>query len=50
MKNYQKVAALYFEYLRQVKEEWLADGQTLELFNEMKLISNMDYEVFTAPD
>ena len=50
MKNYQKVIALFFEYLRKVKEEWLANEQTIDFFNEMKLISNMDYDVFSPPD
>ena len=37
--NYREVIALVFEYLRKVKEEWLADGQTLDLFDEVKILS-----------
>ena len=50
LKNSKKVLALFFEYIRKVKDEWLANGQTLDLFNETKLMSQLNYDVYTPPD
>ena len=36
---YQEVIAIIFEYLRKVKDEWLVDGQTLDLLEEYKTMS-----------
>ena len=42
--------ALVFEYLRKVREEWLADGQEILFFKEMQTISNLAWNMYVAPD
>ena len=32
--NYKKVIALILEFFKTVKERWLADGKTIDIFNE----------------
>lgn len=48
--NYKKVLALIFAYIDRVRDEWLAAGEALPLFEEMKTISNLSYNVYTVPD
>ena len=43
MENYRSVLALIFEYMRVVKEQWLAAGEPLEFFTETKTISSLSY-------
>ena len=50
LENYQKVLALVFEYLRKVREEWLADGQEILFFKEMQTISNLAWNMYVIPE
>ena len=50
IKNYKKVLAIAFEYLRVVKDEWLTDGKGVDLFNECKLISKLSYDIYSVPE
>ena len=36
---YQEVIAIVFEYFRKLRDEWLSDGNTLDLFDEYKTVS-----------
>lgn len=47
---FREVLALVFEYLRKVKDEWLAKGQSLAFFDEFKLMSQLSHDVYTVPD
>ena len=44
MKDYKKVLAIIFEYIRKVREEWLSAG--IPLFEEMSTISKLDYDIY----
>ena len=46
LQNYQKVLALFFEFQRKIKEEWLADGRVLDVWQEEKTVSNLIYDVY----
>ena len=46
VKNYKKVLALTFEYLNIISEQWLANGQPLDLFNEIKLVGDVSFDCF----
>ena len=46
IKNYKKVLALFLEYFRVVRDEWLADGQPIDLFKECKTIAKLSYDIF----
>ena len=47
---YREVLALIFEYFRKVKDEWLDNNQTLDLFEEYRTISKLKYDVFDVQD
>ena len=47
---YREVIALVFEYLRIVRDEWLANDETLSLFEEYRTISQLSYDIYTVPD
>ena len=50
MKAFREILAIVFEYLRRVTEEWLADGQTLDLFDEYRTLSKLSYDIYTVPE
>ena len=50
MKAFREILAIVFEYLRKVTEEWLADGQTLDLFDEYRTLSKLSYDIYTVPE
>ena len=33
-----------------VREDWLANGQTLDLFNECKTIAKLSYDIYNVPE
>ena len=46
LQNVKKVVALIFEYLRKLQEEWLAEGEILNVWQEQKTVSNLQYDVY----
>ena len=50
MLAYQEVIALVFEYFRKLKDEWLDNGNTLDLFDEYKTVSQLSYDIFEVYD
>ena len=51
LKNYEKVIAVVFDYLRIVKDVWLkSDTDTLDFFKETKTISDLSNKIYNVPD
>ena len=48
--NYKKVIALVIEFFKVASEEWLADGQSIDLFNECKTIAKLSYNIYNVPE
>ena len=48
LKNYGKVLALVFEFIRKLKEEWLQEGEVLDVWQEEQTVSNLKYDIYTA--
>ena len=46
--NYQKVIAIVFEWIRTVKDEWLA-GDIIDAFLEKKIMADLSYKIYTVP-
>ena len=44
--NYKKVLALIFEYMNIVCNQWLAKNQSIDLFDEIKLVSDLSFDCF----
>ena len=49
MQNYEKVLALIFEYFRLIKDEWLADGKGISFFDELKVVNDLNFKVYSLP-
>ena len=49
-KDYQKVLAIVFEYLRLLKEVWLTQPDLPKYFEEQQKIGRINYQVYTVPD
>ena len=48
LQNVKKVITLFFEYIRKLEEEWLANGEILEVWQEEKTVSNLKYDVYSV--
>ena len=48
LKNVKKVIALFFEYMRKLQEEWLAKDEILDVWQEQKTVSNLQYDVYNV--
>ena len=42
--------AVVLEFFRIVREEWLKGGQSIDLFNECKIISKLSYDIYAVTD
>ena len=50
IRHYKQVLALILKFFRIVRNDWLADGKTLNLFNECQTIAKLSYEIYNVPD
>ena len=48
--NYKKVIALVLEFFKIVQEQWLADGNSIDLFTECQMISRLSYDIYNVPE
>ncbi len=46
--EYERVLAIIFEYIKIVKDEWLAKD-TLDFFREIQTISDLSYKIYNVP-
>ena len=46
--HYKEVIALFFEFKRKIEEEWLAESEVLDVWQEEKILSNFKYDIYTA--
>ena len=50
IKNYTRVLAIIFAYLKLVKDKWLANDKPLDLFTETKTMSHLSFEVYQTQE
>ena len=50
IKNYKKVISLILEFFRAVRENWLKGNESIDLFKESKMISDLSWKLYRSVD